>query len=182
MKLLEKTDRKTVLHSWAVGEVNSEFYTPVNDIEREMTIMGLSSDSESIKNAAVSAVLDVKDGLVSSISEYVNWYKAELEIGMCDLNLVYTLQLPVWENLTDSSFLITDAGDLIANGLRFNGKINNILSDIEAGSAELEGITLLAVDKIGPYVCVEGTSRLIAMSMNPSLAVNGKIKVNLGLY
>ncbi len=52
---------------------------------------------------------------------------------------------------------------------------------------KLEGITLLAVDKIGPYVAVEGTGRLASIYMaqqleHLDLLDNNQLEVTLGIY
>ena len=51
----------------------------------------------------------------------------------------------------------------------------------------MEGITLLAVDKIGPYVVVEGTGRLTSIYIaqqiqRENILKNNQVEVTLGLY
>jgi hypothetical protein len=187
MKLIEKIDRHEVLRKWAIGEVYSEFFNPLYDSAREETMGMLLSGSRYLEREGIDSVLEHKQSLVDSISLYVKWYRAVLEINKSDLDMVYTLQLPGWERNTDGSFLIADAARNIQSVPFLDPRVTGIFNSLKNKDVKLEGITLLAVDKIGPYVAVEGTGRLTSIYMAQQLEQldlikNNQIEVSLGLY
>lgn len=187
MKLIEKIDRHEVLRRWAVGEVYSEFFNPEYESKREETLAMLLSGNTYLEKTGIEEVLELKQGLVDSISLYIHWYKAKLEINKSDLDLVYTLQLPGWERNTGGSFLVADAARNISKVPRCDKRVTAIYNSLKDNKVKLEGITLLAVDKIGPYVAVEGTGRLtsiyIAQQLHHlDLVDKNEVEVTLGLY
>jgi hypothetical protein len=187
MKLIEKIDRHEVLRRWAVGEVYSEFFNPLYESTREETLGMLLSGSKYLEKEGINNVLELKQGLVDSISLYINWYRAKLELNKSDLDMVYTLQLPGWERSTDGSFLISDAARNINEVPYRDRRVTCIYNALKDKKVKLEGITLLAVDKVGPYVAVEGTGRLtsiyIAQQLNHlDLMDKNEVEVTLGLY
>jgi len=187
MKLIEKIDRHEVLRRWAVGEVNSQFFNPLYESSRQDTLSMLLSGSRLLEKEGIDNVLEFKQGLVDSISLYINWYRAYLEISKSDLDLVYTLQLPGWERNTEGSFLIADAAKNIQQVPYLDKRVTSIYKALKNKEVKMEGITLLAVDKIGPYVAVEGTGRLTSIYMaqqldHLDLMDNNQIEITLGLY
>lgn len=187
MKLIEKIDRHEVLRRWAVGEVYSQFYNPVYESRREETLAMLLSGSHYLEREGIDNVLELKQGLIDSISLYINWYRAYLEINRSDLDLVYTLQLPGWERNTRGTFLVADAAKNIQKLPYLDTRVTAIYRALKDKQVKLEGITLLAVDKIGPYVAVEGTGRLtsiyIAQQLDHlDLMDNNQVEITLGLY
>jgi hypothetical protein len=187
MKLLEKIDRHEVLRRWAVGEVYSEFFNPVCEANREETLSMLLSGSHYLEKEGINNVLEFKQGLVDSISMYINWYRALLEINKSDLDMVYTLQLPGWEKNTYGSFLIADAARNIHQVPYLDNRVTSIYGALKNKEVKLEGITLLAVDKVGPYVAVEGTGRLTSIYMaqqleHLDLIDQNSVEVTLGIY
>lgn len=187
MKLIEKIDRHEVLRRWAVGEIYSQFFNPPYESVRAETLAMLLSGSYYLEKEGIDNVLELKQGLVDSISLHINWYKAFLEINKSDLDLVYTLQLPGWERNTKGSFLISDAAKNIQQLPYLDTRVTGIYRAFKNKEVKLEGITLLAVDKIGPYVAVEGTGRLtsiyIAQQLDHlDLLDNNQIEITLGLY
>ena len=187
MKLIEKIDRHEVLRRWAVGEVYSEFFNPLYESRREETLSMLLSGSNVLEKEGIDNVLELKQGLVDSISLYINWYRAFLELNKSDLDMVYTLQLPGWERCTAGSFLIADAARKIREVPYLDPRVTSIYKSLKNKQVKLEGITLLAVDKIGPYVAVEGTGRLTSIYMaqhleHLDLLDNNRLEITLGLY
>ena len=187
MKLLEKIDRHEVLRRWAIGEVYSEFFRPLYEENRKETLTMLLSGSPYLEREGIDKVLELKQGLVDSISLYINWYRALLEINKSDLDMVYTLQLPGWERNTNGTFLIADAAKNIQNVPYLDARVTSIYSALKKKKVKLDGITLLAVDKIGPYVAVEGTGRLtsiyIAQQLDHlDLLEKNQVEITLGLY
>ncbi|WP_090559860.1 hypothetical protein [Pedobacter hartonius] len=187
MKLIEKIDRHEVLRRWAVGEVYSEFFNPLYESNREETLSMLLSGSHYLEREGISNVLEFKQGLVDSISLYINWYRALLEINKSDLDMVYTLQLPGWERNTEGSFLISDAARNIHQVPYLDKRVTSIYTALKNKEVKLEGITLLAVDKVGPYVAVEGTGRLTSIYMaqqleHLDLIDQNSVEVTLGIY
>jgi hypothetical protein len=187
MKLLEKINRHEVLRRWAVGEVYSEFYNPVNDYNRSTTLSKLISGNFSSEQEGINTVLEFKQGLVDSISQHINWYRALLEINKSDLDLIYTLQLPGWKRNTEGSYLISDAARNIRALPRLDSRVTAIYRAYKQQTVKLDGITLLAVDKIGPYVAVEGTGRLTGIYIAQyfdqlEMLPDNHIEVSLGLY
>ena len=187
MKLIEKIDRHEVLRRWAVGEVYSEFFNPLYESSREETLAMLLSGCHYLEKEGIDNVLELKQGLVDSISLYINWYRASLEINKSDLDLVYTLQLPGWARNTEGSFLIADAARNIQEVPHLDARVTGIYRAFKKKEVKLEGITLLAVDKIGPYVAVEGTGRLTSIYMaqqldHLDLLDNNQVEITLGLY
>ncbi|KIO74597.1 hypothetical protein TH53_25540 [Pedobacter lusitanus] len=187
MKLIEKIDRHEVLRRWAIGEVYSEFFNPLYEFGRDETMKMLLSGSRYLEREAIDMVLEFKQNLVDSISLYVKWYRAILEINKSDLDMVYTLQLPGWEKNTDGSFLVADAARNINEMPDMDARISGIYQSLKDRDVKLQGITLLAVDKIGPYVAVEGTGRLTSIYMaqqlnNLDLIQDNQVEVALGLY
>ncbi|MCX2477776.1 hypothetical protein OQY15_01665 [Pedobacter sp. MC2016-15] len=187
MKLLEKIDRHEVLRRWAVGEVYSEFFNPAFESTRQETLTMLLSGSHYLEKEGISNVLELKQGLVDSISLYINWYRALLELKKSDLDLVYTLQLPGWKRNTDGSYLISDAARNLNKLPYLDARVSGIYRALKNQDVKLEGITLLAVDKVGPYVAVEGTGRLTSIYMIHALdhleiSENNEVEVTLGLY
>lgn len=170
-----------------MGEVNSKFFNPSYESNRQETMSMLLSGSRYLEKEGIENVLEFKQGLVDSISLYINWYKAILEISKSDLDLIYTLQLPGWERNTDGSFLIADAARNIKEVPVLDSRVSSIYKSLKKKEVKLEGITLLAVDKIGPYVAVEGTGRLTSIYIaqqldNLNLLDNNQVEVTLGLY
>jgi len=187
MKLIEKIDRHEVLRRWAIGEVYSKFFNPLYESSREETLAMLLSGSHYLEREGIDTVLELKQGLVDSISLYINWYKAVLELNKSDLDLVYTLQLPGWERNTEGSYLISDAAKNIQQLPFLDSRVTGIYRALKEKKVKMEGITLLAVDKIGPYVAVEGTGRLTSIYMaqkldNLDLLDNNQVEITLGLY
>jgi len=187
MKLIEKIDRHEVLRRWAVGEVYSEFFNPLYESSRQETLAMLLSGSKYLEKEGIDNVLELKQGLVDSISLYINWYRATLELNKSDLDLVYTLQLPGWERNTEGSYLIADAARNIQQVPYLDARVTGIYRALKNKEVKLEGITLLAVDKIGPYVAVEGTGRLTSIYMAQRLEhldiiANNQVEITLGLY
>lgn len=187
MKLIEKINRHEVLRRWAVGEVYSQFFNPLYESSRLETLAMLQSGNQFLEKEGIDNVLELKRGLVDSISIHINWYKALLEINKSDLDLVYTLQLPGWDRNTDGSFLISDAARNILQLPSLDNRVTQIYRAIRKNQVKMEGITLLAVDKIGPYVAVEGTGRLTSIYMAQQLdklnLINDNlIEITLGLY
>lgn len=187
MKLIEKIDRHEVLRRWAIGEVYSQFFNPSHESDRQNTLDMLSSGSRYMEREGIDTVLEFKQGLVDSISLYINWYKALLEINKSDLDMVYTLQLPGWERNTEGSYLISDAAKNIQQVPYLDPRVTSIYKALKSKEVKLEGITLLAVDKVGPYVAVEGTGRLtsiyIAQQLDHlDLLDNNQVEITLGLY
>lgn len=187
MKLIEKIDRHEVLRRWAVGEVYSKFFNPEYEEHREETLAMLLSGSKYLEREGIDLVLELKQSLVDSISFYITWYRAFLEINKSDLDLVYTLQLPGWERNTEGSFLISDAAKNIYDVPYLDSRVTGIYRALKNHNVRMDGITLLAVDKIGPYVAVEGTGRLTSIYMaqqleHMNLLENNQIEVTLGLY
>lgn len=187
MKLIEKIDRHEVLRRWAVGEVYSQFFNPLYEDNRQTTLTMLLSGSRYLESEGIDNVLEFKQGLVDSISLYINWYRASLEINKSDLDLVYTLQLPGWERNTKGSFMVADAARNIQQLPNLDKRVTGIYGALKNKAVKLEGITLLAVDKIGPYVAVEGTGRLTSIYMAQQLERldlidNNQVEITLGLY
>lgn len=187
MKLIEKIDRHEVLRRWAIGEVYSEFFNPRYESGREETMKMLFSGNRYLEREGIDIVLEFKQSLVDSISLYVKWYKAILEINRSDLDMVYTLQLPGWERNTEGSYLVADAAKNINEIPFLDTRVTGIYNALKDREVKLQGITLLAVDKIGPYVAVEGTGRLTSIYMaqqlnNLDLIKDNQVEVALGLY
>jgi hypothetical protein len=187
MKLIEKIDRHEVLRRWAIGEVYSEFFNPIYESVREETLAMLLSGNNYLEKKGIDDVLDLKQGLVDSISLSINWYSAKLELNKSDLDMVYTLQLPGWERNTTGSFLVADAARNIHQRPHLDRRVAAIYNALRNNKVKLEGITLLAVDKIGPYVAVEGTGRLTCIYMaqqldHLDLLDKNEIEITLGLY
>lgn len=187
MKLIEKIDRHEVLRRWAVGEVYSQFFNPLYESNREETLAKLLSGSHYLEKEGIQSVLELKQGLVDSISLHINWYRAYLEISKSDLDLVYTLQLPGWERNTEGSFLVADAARNIQKLPYLDSRVTGIYRALKNKEVKLEGITLLAVDKIGPYVAVEGTGRLTSIYIaqqidHLDIMDNNQVEITLGLY
>lgn len=187
MKLIEKIDRHEVLRRWAIGEVYSEFYNPIDDCGRQETLALLLSGNSYLEKEGIDNVLEFKQGLVDSISHHISWYRALLEINKSDLDMVYTLQLPGWERSTEGSFLIADAARNIQQLPYLDSRVTAIYRALKNNEVKLEGITLLAVDKIGPYVAVEGTGRLTSIYMaqqldHLNLLDNNQVEITIGLY
>lgn len=187
MKLIEKIDRHEVLRRWAIGEVYSEFFNPRYESGREETMKMLFSGNRYLEREGIDIVLEFKQSLVDSISLYVKWYKAILEINRSDLDMVYTLQLPGWELNTEGSYLVADAAKNINEMPFLDTRVTGIYNALKDREVKLQGITLLAVDKIGPYVAVEGTGRLTSIYMaqqlnNLDLIKDNQVEVALGLY
>lgn len=187
MKLIEKIDRHEVLRRWAIGEVHSEFFNPLYESGREETMKMLFSGNRYLEREGIDTVLEFKQSLVDSISLYVKWYKAILEINRSDLDMVYTLQLPGWERNTDGSYLVADAAKNINEMPFLDPRVTGIYNALKDREVKLQGITLLAVDKIGPYVAVEGTGRLTSIYMaqqlnNLDLIKDNQVEIALGLY
>jgi hypothetical protein len=187
MKLIEKIDRHEVLRRWAVGEVYSQFFNPIHESSRHETLAMLLSGSKYLEKEGIDNVLELKQGLVDSMSLYINWYRAYLEISKSDLDMVYTLQLPGWERNTEGSYLISDAAKNIQEVPYLDSRVTGIYRALKKKEVKLDGITLLAVDKVGPYVAVEGTGRLtsiyIAQQLDHlDLLDNNQVEVTLGLY
>ena len=187
MKLIEKIDRHEVLRRWAVGEVYSEFFNPVYESNRQETLAMLLSGNPYQEKEGINHVLELKQGLVDSISLYINWYKAILELNKSDLDMVYTLQLPGWERNTEGSYLIADAARNIRKVPYLDTRVTGIYRALKNKAVKMEGITLLAVDKVGPYVAVEGTGRLTSIYIaqqleHMDLLANNQVEITLGLY
>lgn len=187
MKLIEKIDRHEVLRRWAVGEVYSEFFNPLYESSRQETLAMLLSGSHYLESEGIANVLELKQGLVDSISLYINWYRAYLELNKADLDMVYTLQLPGWARNTEGSYLISDAARNIHEVPLLDARVTGIYRALKNKEVKLDGITLLAVDKVGPYVAIEGTGRLtsiyIAQQLDHlDLIDNNQIEITLGLY
>lgn len=187
MKIIEKIDRHEVLRRWAIGEVYSKFFNPLYKSGRQETLDMLLSGSRYLENEGINNVLEFKQGLVDSISLYINWYRAYLELSKSDLDLVYTLQLPGWERNTEGSFLIADAARNIKDVPHLDTRVTGIYKALKNKNVKMEGITLLAVDKVGPYVAVEGTGRLTSIYMaqqleHLDLMDNNQVEITLGLY
>ena len=187
MKLIGRIDRHEVLRRWAVGEVYSQFFNPISDSDRDETLTMLESGNHYLESEGINNVLELKQGLVDSISIHINWYRALLEINKSDLDLVYTLQLPGWERNTMGSFLIADAAKNICRTPSLDSRVNSIYKSLKHHLVQMEGITLLAVDKIGPYVAIEGTGRLTSIYIaqqleNLNLIKNNQVEITLGLY
>jgi hypothetical protein len=187
MKLIEKIDRHEVLRRWAVGEVYSQFFNPLYESNREETLAFLLSGNHYLEREGIDNVLELKQGLVDSISLHINWYKASLELNKSDLDLVYTLQLPGWERNTEGSFLIADAARKIQQVPHLDPRVTSIYRALKNKEVKMEGITLLAVDRIGPYVAVEGTGRLTSIYMTQyldhlKLLDKDEVEVTLGIY
>lgn len=189
MKLLEQIDRHEVLRKWAIGEVYSQFFTPENDMPREEVLTMLLSGNREYEKKGIESVLEFKQGLVDSISINIRWFRALLETGKSDLDLIYTLQLPGWKRNTAGSYLISEAARNIQKFPNLDRRVSAIHSAYKAKNVSLDGITLLAVDRIGPYVAVEGTGRLTSIYISKYLEASGnvsgnidKIQVILGLY
>lgn len=187
MKIVEKIDRHEVLKRWAIGEVYSEFFNPAYEFHRADTLAMLQSGSRYLEAEGIDLVLELKQVLVDSLSQYIKWYKAILEINKSDLDMVYTLQLPGWERNTEGSYLIADAARNIRQLPYLDKRVSGIYEAFKNQEARLEGITLLAVDKIGPYVAVEGNGRLTAIYMAQqidklNLIQDNQIEITLGLY
>lgn len=147
----------------------------------------LLSGSRYLENEGINSVLKFKQGLVDSISLYINWYTAFLELNRSDLDMVYTLQLPGWDRNTKGSFLVSDAARNIKNTPCLDMRVTEIYGALKNKEVKLEGITLLAIDKVGPYVAVEGTGRLTSIYIaqqldNLNLIDNNQVEVTLGLY
>ena len=187
MKLIEQIDRHEVLKRWAIGEVYSEFFIPLYESQREKTLNMLVSGNRYLEQEGIDQVLEVKQSLIDSLSKYIKWYKAILEINKSDLDMVYTLQLPGWERNTGGSYLIADAARKIQKVPYLDKRVAAIYDALKNKDVKLEGITLLAVDKIGPYVAVEGNGRLTSIYMAQQLEKldlidNNQIEITLGLY
>jgi len=187
MKLIEKIDRHEVLRRWAIGEVYSKFFNPLYESNREEALAMLLSGSHYLEKEGIDTVLELKLDLVDSISLYINWYRAVLELNKSDLDLVYTLQLPQWERNTDGSYLIADAAKNLHQVPYLDARVTGIHRALKNKEVKMEGITLLAVDKVGPYVAVEGTGRLTSIYMaqnleNLNLLDNNQVEVTLGIY
>lgn len=187
MKIIEKTSRHEVLRRWAIGEIYSKFFNPLYESDRQETLAMLLSENHYLETEGINTVLKFKQGLVDSISVYINWYTAYLELNKADLDLVYTLQLPGWERNTEGSFLIADAARNIKEVPYLDPRVTEIYTALKNKEVNLKGITLLAVDKVGPYVAVEGTGRLTSIYMaqqleNLDLIDNNQIEITLGLY
>lgn len=187
MKIIEKIDRHEVLKRWAIGEVYSEFFNPAYESHREETLAMLNSGSRYLEMEGIDMVLEMKQVLVDSLSNYIKWYKAILEINKSDLDMIYTLQLPGWERNTQGSYLIADAARNIQRIPYLDTRVTGILGALKRNEVNLEGITLLAVDKIGPYVAVEGNGRLTGIYMAQQLEKldlieKNQIEITLGLY
>jgi len=187
MKLIEKIDRHEVLRRWAIGEVYSSFFNPQNESSRGETLAMLLSGNYYLEKLGLENVLELKQGLVDSISIHINWYRAILELRKSDLDMVYTLQLPGWERNTEGSYLISDAARNINDLPTLDPRVTKIFKAFKQQNVEMDGITLLAVDKIGPYVAIEGTGRLtsiyIAQQLNHlNLIKNNQLEISLGLY
>jgi hypothetical protein len=187
MKLIEKIDRHEVLRRWAMGEVDSKFFIPIYETHKEDTLAKLRSGQTHLEQEGIETVLELKQGLVDSISKYINWYRASLEISKSDLDLVYTLQLPGWKRNTGGTFLLADAARNIYDRPKLDPRVHSIFAALKNNCVVMEGITLLAVDKIGPYVVVECTGRLTSIYIaqqiqRENLLKNNQVEVTLGLY
>jgi len=187
MKIIEKIDRHEVLRRWAIGEVYSQFFNPVYESSREEVLAMLLSGSRFLEKEGIQNVLEFKQGLVDSISLYIKWYRAFLEINKSDLDMVYTLQLPSWERNTEGTFLVSEAARNIQQIPNLDSRITRIYGALKNKTVKLDGITLLAVDKIGPYVAIEGTGRLtgiyIAQQLDGlDLLESNRVEVSLGIY
>lgn len=187
MKIVEKIDRHEVLKRWAIGEVYSEFFNPLYETQRNETMAMLQSGSAYLEKEGIDQVLELKQSLIDSLSKYIKWYKAILEINKSDLDMVYTLQLPGWERNTKGSYLIADAAKNIKQIPYLDHRVTAIYRALKRREVKLEGITLLAVDKIGPYVAVEGNGRLTSIYMAQQMDKldvidKNQIEVTLGLY
>jgi len=187
MKLIEKIDRHEVLRRWAVGEVYSEFYRPLYNSGREETMDMLLSGNHYLEKEGIAQVLEFKQNLVDSMSLHIKWYSALLEINKSDLDLVYTLQLPGWQRNTAGTFLVADAARNIRDIPFLDSRVTEIYGSLKNKEVKLQGITLLAVDKVGPYVVVEGTGRLTSIYMAQQLdrldlIKDNQIEIALGLY
>ncbi|MGY0036912.1 hypothetical protein [Pedobacter sp. NJ-S-72] len=148
MKLIEKIDRHEVLRRWAIGEVYSEFFNPLYEAGRQETMNMLLSGSRYLEREGIGMVLEFKQSLVDSISLYVKWYSAVLEINKSDLDMVYTLQLPGWERNTDGTYLVADAAKNINEMPYLDTRVTGIYNSLKDRNVKLQGITLLAVDKV----------------------------------
>ncbi|WP_442587763.1 hypothetical protein ACSBL2_17095 [Pedobacter sp. AW31-3R] len=187
MKIIERIDRHEVLKRWAIGEVYSEFFNPAYEFYRADTLAKLQSGSRYLESEGIELVLELKQVLVDSLSQYIKWHKAILEINKSDLDMIYTLQLPGWERNTNGSFLIADAARNIHHFPNLDKRVSGIYQALKKNEVKLEGITLLAVDKIGPYVAVEGNGRLTGIYMAQQLSQlhlipDNQIEITLGLY
>jgi hypothetical protein len=187
MKLLKKIERHDVLKHWAKGEVYSTFFNPLFESERVSAMSYLCSGDHQLEKEAIKAVLEIKQGLIDSISTKINWYRALLEISKSDLDLSYTLQLPGWEKNTKGSYLVSDAARNIHCRPHLDTRVSNIYGSLRKKDVMMEGITLLAVDKIGPYVAIEGTGRLTSLYMLQQIDMikvlsNNELEISLGLY
>lgn len=187
MKLLEKIDRHEVLKRWAIGEVYSSFFNPEYESVRGETLAMLLSGNRYLEQAGIGSVLELKQGLIDSISIHINWYRAILELKKSDLDMVYTLQLPGWERNTKGSYLVSDAARNIYELPNLDPRVTKIFKAFKNQNIEMDGITLLAVDKLGPYVAIEGTGRLTSIYMAQqlrglNLLENNQIEIALGLY
>lgn len=187
MKIIEKIDRHEVLRRWAIGEVYSQFFNPIYESCRRETLNKLLSGSTYLENEGIDIVLEFKQELIDSISDHINWYTAFLELKKSDLDLVYTLQLPGWERNTHGSYLVADAARNLQITPYLDARVNSIYQGLKNKKVKMEGITLLAVDKVGPYVAIEGTGRLtgiyIAQQLEQlDLLETDGIEITLGLY
>jgi hypothetical protein len=187
MKLVEEIDRHEVLRKWAIGEVYSRFFNPTEEVTRKKTLEMLQSNNYVLQKEGIDQVLEVKKGLINSMSLYIKWYKAILELTRSDLDLVYTLQLPGWKRNTNGSYLIADAAEMIYKTPKLDNRVNSIYQSFKKNGVCMEGITLLAVDKIGPYVAVEGTGRLTSLYILQQIEQihilkNNNIEITLGIY
>jgi hypothetical protein len=187
MKIVEKIDRHEVLRRWAVGEVYSSFFHPLAESNRGEMLSLLLSGNKYLENQGIETVLELKQGLVDSISFSIKWYKALLEINKADLDMVYTLQLPGWKRNTKGSYLVADAAERIYKVPNLDSRVAGIYNSLLRKEVTLDGITLLAVDKIGPYVAIEGTGRLTSIYMaqkfeHLTIGDHNTVEVTLGLY
>lgn len=189
MRLLTKIKRHEMLRRWAIAEVFVEYLGAMNEVVPQQILELLYSGDLSKEQEGINRTLKPHHlSLVGCLPDDVSWYIGKLEVTVTEFNLLNTLPVPEFGEMTKHTYHVADAAKLLHNNQKLDLRINEIKQAVKIRKENVQwlGITLVASNVDGPFVIVEGNGRLISLYQilfleNSQHSFNGEIEVVIGI-
>lgn len=163
MKIIRKITHHEMLLRFAVGETFSNFYHPPNNEPREETLRLLKSGEQVSENIGINRVLKGRLPLIDTFPPDTKWYLAVLPNTADFFSAIKTFNDPGWVGHSGGSLKLIDAAINLCDKTREDERVDAIVSAFKQGKVEMQGITLMAESKKGPFTVAEGNGRLVAV-------------------
>jgi hypothetical protein len=163
MKIIREITYREMLRRFAIGETYSNFYNPPNNEYREESLRLLKSGEQIKENEGIKRVLMGREPLIKSFPQDTKWYLAVLPITIDFFSAIKTINDSGWVGHSGGSQKLIDAAINLRDKTRNDARVDAIVSAFKQGKVEMQGITLVAESKKGPFTVAEGNGRLVAV-------------------